>query len=83
MMELGVIFTIATSATETVTLAADLLDAVKRFIGEVDSLAEKVDRLLSSDLNAGFQHLNKPLGRIRSRIPFCATRGGISIRLSN
>jgi hypothetical protein len=59
MIELGVIFTIATSATETVTLAADLLEAVKRIIGEVDSLDEKVDRLLSSNLNAGFQHLKQ------------------------
>src|SRR5262252_853973 len=61
-MELAFIFgfiRVAKSASETVAWAADLPNLIKRLVGEVDSLDAKIDRLIKSDLNAGFSILDQ------------------------
>jgi hypothetical protein len=61
-IELGFIFTVFTvakSASGTLTWAADLPHAIQRLLGAVDSLDEKIDRMLKADLNAGFSSLDQ------------------------
>ena len=61
-MELSFIFaaiTVARSTSGALTWAADLPSAVKRLLGQVDSLDAKLDRLLAAELNAGYQSLEQ------------------------
>jgi hypothetical protein len=47
------------TAAETLIWAGELPQAIKRLMGEVESLDEKITRLLDADLNAGLQNLEQ------------------------